>query len=113
MPGPKGDTGPAGSDATVNSVNITSALGFIPKNYVAGENVTIVGDTINAMGNVQSVNTKTGAVVINKTDVGLGNVTNDKQATKLEFDTHKADYASFKDDITSKVDGARISLISS
>jgi len=40
---------------------------------------------------VQSVNGKTGAVVLTKSDVGLGNVDNVKQAAKTDFDTHVAD----------------------
>ena len=40
---------------------------------------------------VSSVNGKTGAVVLDKTDIGLGSVDNAKQATKTEFDTHDAD----------------------
>lgn len=39
---------------------------------------------------VTSVNAKTGAVVLAKGDVGLGNVDNLKQATKTEFDAHLA-----------------------
>ena len=39
---------------------------------------------------VTSVNDKTGDVEITKNDVGLGNVTNNKQATKTEFDSHAA-----------------------
>lgn len=40
---------------------------------------------------VLSVNGKTGAVTLTKSDVGLGNVDNTKQATKAEFDAHVAD----------------------
>lgn len=40
---------------------------------------------------VQSVNGKTGAVTIGKSDVGLGNVDNVQQASKSEFNTHNND----------------------
>src|SRR5690625_3540931 len=45
---------------------------------------------------VTSVNNKTGDVTVTKQDVGLGNVTNERQATKTEFDAHKADVAIHK-----------------
>lgn len=37
---------------------------------------------------VTSVNNKTGAVVLTKSDIGLGSVDNVRQATKSEFDAH-------------------------
>jgi len=40
---------------------------------------------------VASVNSKTGTVVLDKSDVGLGNVDNVKQASKAEFDAHNGD----------------------
>ncbi len=40
---------------------------------------------------VQSVNGMTGAVTLNKSHVGLGNVDNVQQATKAEFNTHNGD----------------------
>ncbi|WP_404988163.1 hypothetical protein [Clostridium culturomicium] len=40
---------------------------------------------------VQSVNGMTGAVTLNKSHVGLGNVDNVRQASKSEFDTHHGD----------------------
>jgi len=59
------------------------------KDYaIAGSNVTLTYDDINdtvtfaAQGNVQSVNGKTGVVVINKTDVSLGNVDNTSDISK-------------------------------
>lgn len=39
---------------------------------------------------VTSVNNKTGAVVLTKSDIGLGSVDNVRQATKSEFDAHVA-----------------------
>lgn len=42
---------------------------------------------------VQSVNGKTGVVILAKTDVGLSNVDNIQQATKAEFNTHNTDNA--------------------
>jgi len=59
------------------------------KDYaIAGSNVTLTYDdnndtvTIAAQGNVQSVNGKTGVVVINKSDVSLGNVDNTSDINK-------------------------------
>tara|TARA_R110000868_G_scaffold410166_1_gene697404 strand:- start:531 stop:2465 length:1935 start_codon:yes stop_codon:yes gene_type:complete len=59
------------------------------KDYaIAGSNVTLTYDDINdtvtfaAQGNVQSVNAKTGVVVINKTDVGLSAVDNTSDINK-------------------------------
>ena len=40
---------------------------------------------------VSSVNGKTGAVVLDKNDIGLGNVDDIQQATKTEFTTHDSD----------------------
>jgi parallel beta-helix repeat protein len=48
-------------------------------------------EAIQALQAVSSVNSKTGAVTLSKSDVGLGNVDDVKQATKAEFDEHKAD----------------------
>lgn len=42
---------------------------------------------------VTSVNDKTGDVTVTKEDVGLGNVINERQATKTEFDAHQAEIA--------------------
>jgi hypothetical protein len=59
------------------------------KDYaIAGSNVTLTYDdnndtvTFAAQGNVQSVNGKTGVVVIDKTDVSLGNVDNTSDINK-------------------------------
>jgi hypothetical protein len=51
---------------------------------------------IDALQAVKSVAGKTGIVTVSKSDVGLGNVDNVKQASKTEFDEHKADYADLK-----------------
>jgi len=51
----------------------------------------IIGGKVDSgtiIGKVDSVNGKTGIVNIDKTDIGLGNVDNAKQATKTEFDNH-------------------------
>lgn len=48
-------------------------------------------EAIKALQSVKSVNGKVGEVLINKTDVGLSNVDNVKQATKLELDNHLTD----------------------
>lgn len=55
---------------------------------VAGDNITLTYDnnadtvTIDAAGNVDSVNGKVGVVVLTKTDIGLGNVDNTSDANK-------------------------------
>lgn len=55
---------------------------------VAGDNITLTYDnnadtvTIDAAGNVDSVNGQTGVVVLNKTDIGLGNVDNTSDVNK-------------------------------
>jgi len=55
---------------------------------VAGDNITLTYDnnadtvTIDAAGNVDSVNGQTGVVVLTKTDIGLGNVDNTSDANK-------------------------------
>lgn len=59
----------------ITSSNVTTALGFTPvtnARKVAGKALTA-------------------DVTITKSDVGLSNVTNDKQATKAEFDSHNGD----------------------
>lgn len=50
-----------------------------------------VSEAIKALQSVKSVNGKIGAVILGKSDVGLGNVDNVKQASKSEFDTHAND----------------------
>lgn len=55
---------------------------------VAGDNITLTYDnnadtvTIDAAGNVDSVNGQVGVVVLDKTDIGLGNVDNTSDANK-------------------------------
>lgn len=46
---------------------------------------------IDALQAVKSVNGKTGAVSLTKSDIGLGNVDNVQQASKAEFDSHNND----------------------
>ena len=72
----KGDTG---SISGLNSTHIQTALGFLPKDYVAGTNVTITGNSINAKDTVYTHPTGTNPHGTTKSDVGLGNLTNDKQ----------------------------------
>ena len=48
-------------------------------------------ELLNPESPVQSVAGKVGAVTLNKSDVGLGNVDNIQQATKAEFNSHNAD----------------------
>lgn len=51
---------------------------------------------------VRSVNGKDGDILLSKDDVGLTNVTNDKQATKVEFDNHKKDSSHIKEEERTK-----------
>ena len=82
--GPKGDTGSQGpqgipgKDATLPVASAT-VLGGVKQ----GSGVTIAADgTLTAAGAVSSVNTRTGAVVLTKTDVGLANVDHTSDAAK-------------------------------
>jgi hypothetical protein len=82
--GPKGDTGPQGpqgipgTNATL-PVATATVLGGVKQ----GAGVTIAADgTLTAAGAVASVNARTGAVVLAKTDVGLGSVDNTTDAAK-------------------------------
>jgi len=96
---------------TITLTNNTAAITGYPANqnhyYVATAagsfaGITFaVGDWLQATASgwfkvtntdaVSSVNGKTGAVVLDKNDIGLGNVDNVQQATKTEFDTHVND----------------------
>lgn len=109
--GPQGSQGPAGangSDASVTSANITTALGFTPDNPSSSRTPTAhthpisdvsglqtaldgkqpTGDyatnaTVSALvTGVSSVAGKTGAVSLAKADVGLGNVDNTSDSSK-------------------------------
>ena len=76
--GPAGAQGPAGPAATL-PVATATVLGGVKQ----GAGVTIAADgTLTAAGAVSSVNTRTGAVVLTKTDVGLANVDNTADAAK-------------------------------
>ena len=63
--------------------------------YYVGE--MIIGDQdggwdyVPDKGSVTSVAGKVGEVTLNKSDVGLGNVLNEKQATEVDFDAHTGD----------------------
>ncbi len=60
--------------------------------YTDEEKQKLSGIEVGAEKNkVTSVNNKTGAVKITKSDVGLGNVDNIQQATKMEFNGHTGD----------------------
>lgn len=91
-----------GAQAKANTAEKNAKDASIPlaqkgkANGVAGLNEA--GNVIDAQGNevkgaVSSVNSKTGDVVLSKEDIGLSNVTNDRQATKDEFDAHNNDTA--------------------
>lgn len=74
-------------------VDKVDGKGLSDENYTLAEKNKLAGIESGAQKNkVNSVNGKTGAVTVTKSDVGLGNVSNDKQATKVEFDEHLADY---------------------
>lgn len=81
----KGDVGLGSVDnkssatirSEITSTNVTTALGYTPYNATNPNNY------INAAGApVQSVNSKTGAVTLTKSDVGLGNVDNTADSAK-------------------------------
>ncbi len=55
------------------------------------ENGKVVNKDGSPAGGVNSVNEKQGDVTLSKSDVGLSNVDNVKQATKDEFDNHEKD----------------------
>jgi hypothetical protein len=85
--GPKGDTGATGAQGPqgIPGTNATlpvataSVLGGIKQ----GPGTTIdAAGVLTATGAVSSVNTRTGAVVLTKTDVGLANVDNTTDANK-------------------------------
>lgn len=89
---------PTISDATgsngevyITSTGGTRDLGSGNITFVAGDwvihNGTVWEKTTTA-NEVTSVNGQVGAVTLDKTDLGLGNVTNNLQATKTEFDSH-------------------------
>jgi hypothetical protein len=61
---------------------------------------------VNALQAVKSVAGKTGAVALSKSDVGLGNVDNAKQATKVEFDAHKTDFTTLNTEVVEARQGA-------
>lgn len=166
----KGEKGDTGSIDSLDSTHIESALGFLPKDYVAGQNITIDDNVINAEGEEITLESIVQALgytplkeldIENKVDKVAGkalstndfdNASKDKldgieanankyehpsthpasmitesttkrfvsdteknkwNKTYTDLGTHLVDYASFKDDITSKIDGARINLINS
>jgi len=69
--------------------DITTPIVFAVGDWAVydGENWYIIPNT----DAVSSVNGKTGAVVLSKSDIGLGNVDNVKQASKTDFDIHVND----------------------
>lgn len=60
---------------------------------VNGKKVATIEDVQNSSG-VTSINGQTGNVTIGKAEVGLGNVLNVEQASKIDFENHKNDTAS-------------------
>lgn len=77
-------------DAEVTKLATTSEAGRMS----AADKAKLNGVQAGAQANtVTSVAGRTGAVTLSKSDVGLGNVDNVKQATKTEFETHLADTA--------------------
>lgn len=80
-----------------NKVDKVAGKGLSTNDYTDAEKNKLAGIEEGAQKNkVYSVNGKTGAVTITKNDVGLGNVTNNAQATKKEFDEHLADFTKLK-----------------
>jgi len=88
--GPKGDTGATGATGAQGPQGIPGTNATLPVATATvlggvkqGAGVTIAADgTLTAAGAVSSVNTRTGAVVLTKTDVGLANVDNTTDAAK-------------------------------
>lgn len=72
------------SDTEKNKWNTVANMAS--KTYV--DNNFATKSDLDKAGKVQSVNNKTGAVVLGKNDVGLGNLDNVRQATKQEFNNH-------------------------
>ncbi|MFD2704621.1 DUF7483 domain-containing protein [Salibacterium lacus] len=83
----QGTTAPASPVADDLWLDTTSAP-YVLKRYDGAAWVN-VGE----LPPVDSVNGQTGAVTLDKEDVGLANVTNDQQATKTEFNAHISDDA--------------------
>ena len=79
-------------DAEVaKKVDKVSGKGLSTNDYTNEEKNKLSGIQSGAQVNtVTSVAGKTGAVVVSKSDVGLSNVDNVKQASKTEFDSHAA-----------------------
>ncbi|GGC97934.1 pyocin knob domain-containing protein [Enterococcus wangshanyuanii] len=76
-----------------------------------------VSEAIKALQAIKSVNGKTGIVILGKSDVGLGNVDNVKQASKTEFDSHASDSdkhitANERTDWNSKANGSHTHTMS-
>lgn len=84
------------SDATIN------ALSGKQNTIVAGNGITITGNVVSSTSvgsNVTSVNSKTGEVIVTKTDVGLSNVDNTSDLNK-PLSTATANAISVKANIT-------------
>ena len=89
MPATNTPTIPAAPPVTKDGIYVVNVAGTTNIN---GINVWAVGDWITSNGTVwqkipqtdavSSVNGRTGAVVVNKADIGLGNVDNTSDATK-------------------------------
>jgi hypothetical protein len=68
-----------------NNSNLTITAGGATKTFTlpsASGTLATLGDITGSVAGVTSVNTRTGAVTIDKTDVGLGNVDNTSDASK-------------------------------
>lgn len=77
-----------------DKVDKVTGKGLSTNDYTTAEKNKLNGIAAGAQVNtVTSVAGRTGAVVVSKSDVGLSNVDNIKQASKTEFDAHLADYA--------------------
>ena len=79
-------------NAVDNKVDKVTGKGLSTNDYTTAEKNKLAGIEAGAQVNtVTSVAGKTGAVAVSKSDVGLGNVDNVKQASKTEFDEHDND----------------------
>ena len=70
-------------------VDKVTGKGLSTNDYTTAEKEKLAGIEAEAQKNVvTSVAGKTGAVALDKSDVGLGNLTNDKQAKETDFNAH-------------------------
>lgn len=89
-----------------NKVNKVEGKGLSEANFTQAEKEKLakLDPEAQGVGEVISVNGKKGVVELDKDDVGLGNVLNEKQATKVEHDTLAKRVDENKEALEKKVD---------